>query len=1165
MKSIAKKILAVFLAVMMVLPSAYVLDNIGVTQAITAQAATKKTAKNAKKTSKKSTKKAKKTSKKSTKKSKKSTKKSSKKTTKKSTKKSKKKAKFTAPKNLKLKVKASNSFDVSFSKVNGANGYVIYYSTSKKFTKKTTKKVKVKVTKKNKKKKTITKRIKKLKNKKKYYVRVKAYKTVKKKTTYTKYSSVKSIKTKKVKASTPTTTTTTTTTTPVEATTSVPTTDAPTKTQPANQPADLKMETPTNVTVVNGSIPENDADKPVSYTEDNSTNFTREEWLKALAEKAGFANSTVDHSAGYSFSDSEDCENAELVEYALQTKILPESASLDYDAENDVPTFEPNGIATREFAAYTAVAAMGYDLSQDKALNCGDASQVTYKTAVCIAIENDFLSLDSTGNFNPTAPMTGTDKNHIIGKVENLQKSQNIDRNTIYQNVQYQSKVEGSSSISYTVTDLGNDTYTVSIPYTSGNYSVGDVVVLPANNEHIAGFPIKIQSVSVANGMYTIQAVKPEIEEVYSDLQFEGYASADVNNAQLSDGAQIEQASENGDAFNFNEEYSTAIDKKLTKKLDAQLKNGVKLKGKIELSIPEIKARVDANLGWTGFKLNDFLISATEKLYVNGNVSYSNSGSTTYELIDQTGQLIDKASASGIEIGRIPFALGTTGLSVDIVFYLTVSVNGEIDVTYTLTAMQGIQYTNNEIRTIKEITKNSIDANANASAKLGCKLSIGLWALETFNIIAFACNIGIAGDINYVAHTDCNPVLHCGDLGYYLYLDLSVDGDCLASKAIKKIKNNINLTWEIWTKKNSPFKGQMHLENGHKVDKCTYGVGTFSGRILKSNHEGISRANIKVYSGNVLVATAYTESDGSFKTLQSLGKNNYRIEVSASGYKRYTSNEKIEHEGENQLQDYIMIRKDSQGTGTLECVVLNAINGNRIPNAQFSIYNGYNNTAGNTVATGNADNDGSISNELPVGNYTIVVGADGYSKTISSFAIEDDESTFISVTLNVYDASLEGTMRIILTWGEYPSDLDSHLYGGVNGNNSSYHVYYSDKYPTNNDNSNLDVDDTTSYGPETITINGFNTGGKYQYFVHDYSNKYSSSSSALSNSGATVRVYKGNDLIATYRVPTNRNGTVWHVFDYDPVTDTFTNTFTDQNGNSINMYNQSDPEYVNIR
>lgn len=297
MKSIAKKILAVFLAVMMVLPSAYVLDNIGVTQAITAQAATKKTAKTAKKTSKKSTKKSKKSTKK-------SSKKTTKKPTKKSTKKSKKKAKFTAPKNLKLKVKASNSFDVSFSKVNGANGYVIYYSTSKKFTKKTTKKVKVKVTKKNKKKKTITKRIKKLKNKKKYYVRVKAYKTVKKKTTYTKYSSVKSIKTKKVKASTPTTTTTTTTTTtPVEATTSVPTTAAPTKTTTdqvasttvPNTNAIVKYTVTFNtnggtaiapLTIVSGST----IDLPIAPTKDKAVFLG---WYTDSEFKNGFLDSTA--------------------------------------------------------------------------------------------------------------------------------------------------------------------------------------------------------------------------------------------------------------------------------------------------------------------------------------------------------------------------------------------------------------------------------------------------------------------------------------------------------------------------------------------------------------------------------------------------------------------------------------------------------------------------------------------------------------------------------------------------------------------------------------------------------------------------------------------------------------------------------------------------------
>lgn len=28
-----------------------------------------------------------------------------------------------------------------------------------------------------------------------------------------------------------------------------------------------------------------------------------------------------------------------------------------------------------------------------------------------------------------------------------------------------------------------------------------------------------------------------------------------------------------------------------------------------------------------------------------------------------------------------------------------------------------------------------------------------------------------------------------------------------------------------------------------------------------------------------------------------------------------------------------------------------------------------------------------------------------------------------------------------------------------------------------------------------------------------------------------VRVYKGNDLITTYNVPQNKEGTVWHVFE----------------------------------
>ncbi|MBQ3137710.1 MAG: leucine-rich repeat protein [Clostridia bacterium] len=74
--------------------------------------------------------------------------------------------------------------------VSGATGYEVVYSTSKKFTKKTTKTVTIK------KAKTKKTTIKKLKKGKKYYVKVRAYKTVNGKKIYGAYSSVKSVKVK---------------------------------------------------------------------------------------------------------------------------------------------------------------------------------------------------------------------------------------------------------------------------------------------------------------------------------------------------------------------------------------------------------------------------------------------------------------------------------------------------------------------------------------------------------------------------------------------------------------------------------------------------------------------------------------------------------------------------------------------------------------------------------------------------------------------------------------------------------------------------------------------------------------------------------------------------------------------------------------------------------
>ncbi len=79
---------------------------------------------------------------------------------------------------------------VTWKTVSSVTGYDVVYSTSKDFTKKTTKTITVKNSK------TKNKTIKKLTKGKKYYVKIRAYKTIGENTYYGAYSSVKSIKVK---------------------------------------------------------------------------------------------------------------------------------------------------------------------------------------------------------------------------------------------------------------------------------------------------------------------------------------------------------------------------------------------------------------------------------------------------------------------------------------------------------------------------------------------------------------------------------------------------------------------------------------------------------------------------------------------------------------------------------------------------------------------------------------------------------------------------------------------------------------------------------------------------------------------------------------------------------------------------------------------------------
>lgn len=170
--------------------------------------------------------------------------------------------------------------------------------------------------------------------------------------------------------------------------------------------------------------------------------------------------------------------------------------------------------------------------------------------------------------------------------------------------------------------------------------------------------------------------------------------------------------------------------------------------------------------------------------------------------------------------------------------------------------------------------------------------------------------------------------------------------------------------------------------------------------------------------------------------------------------------------------------------------------------------------------------------KLPGAMYWLEISAEGFLSTVvyaNCWGSDEDDVNMGTVALT--PELDEEEYRIILRWTGEPSDLDSHLVATtVDGD--PYHVFYADKEPSPAY-ANLDYDDTSYEGPETVTILNLSGLKNVRYAVHDFTNRNETSSTVLSNSGAYVEVYKGSELIETFQVPVNVGGTEWDVFAID--------------------------------
>lgn len=410
---------------------------------------------------------------------------------------------------------------------------------------------------------------------------------------------------------------------------------------------------------------------------------------------------------------------------------------------------------------------------------------------------------------------------------------------------------------------------------------------------------------------------------------------------------------------------------------------------------------------------------------------------------------------------------------------------------------------------------------------------------------------GVGVDASALAHPEANLV--CVDATAFVPLSLGMSSDSVVGKVLEAF--DLELSYDIFDSDNSPVKLNFHIENFAIVDECTYGNGAIEVVVKNDRGQVLKSAKVTIEDSNETVhELLFTDANGKAK-LEGISAGSYKVYVRATGYKKYYSREVVKTNETTYMEAVLMVGRDEGDDDTDAGVgcnfvtgnVTNAVTGLNI-DASFKVRKGMNSNETDEVVAEGVSADGKYKIALPIGYYTITFSKDGYYNSSVNVVVNTYSQTVKNVVLSpeLGDVDLGDGFRVVLTWGEYPYDLDSHI---MSTSDSQYHIYYSsqDYYNDGEHIANLDVDDTSSYGPETTTVYKVSDDDKFSFYVHDYSNRYEGSSTEMSESGAKVQLYSGDALIAVYNIPIGQSGTLWHVFDYDPSNNSLSavNTFAD--------------------
>ncbi|MEO8029222.1 MAG: carboxypeptidase regulatory-like domain-containing protein [Gemmatimonadota bacterium] len=325
-----------------------------------------------------------------------------------------------------------------------------------------------------------------------------------------------------------------------------------------------------------------------------------------------------------------------------------------------------------------------------------------------------------------------------------------------------------------------------------------------------------------------------------------------------------------------------------------------------------------------------------------------------------------------------------------------------------------------------------------------------------------------------------------------------------------------------------------------------HGSAPLGGRVISATDGSpIAGASLAFKdAGGKLVDSVVTGADGSYTT-GPLPGGVYTADVTAAGFTGTQVYDAAPAAGGTTLPTIPLVFSDANG-GNIQGGVTDARTGKVLQGVALEARSGVNNTTGQPISSTTTDVEGAYSLQTPPGTFTVVAKLAGYADgQLIVGNVQGTSSANLSLS-----PSGSNDVRVVLQWGATPPDLDAHLTGPDKATpGTRFHVYFSSQGSLEADPfAALDVDNTSGFGPETITITQ-QSSGVYRYSVHDFSDDNLTTGSPLAASGARVDLYIHGVLVQQFFVP-NQPGTLWTVFELNGSTVTPKNLMSFQPNSS---------------